>query len=290
MNVKNSIKVLGLVASYRKLGNTEILVKEALMGAEEKGAHVDIVRLTNLKIEPCRGDALCLFKNQPCYIEDDFNSFMKRLFESDGIILGAPAYILESPAILKQLIDRLFSVRQNSPLRGKPASIIVPYATRGWTPMVFVQPLIFLLWLGMKIIRKELFMLQGIGDVLLDDKSLLKAREMGREIVEAIKTGKIEYKGEPGICPFCHENLVRILKDGKTVECPLCGIRGKVKLVEGKIVVEFDESTFHLNRWSPDTLLYHFNYHIVPSRDFYLRTRDIRREKREKYKNYLPLE
>ena len=28
------MKILGIVASYRRLGNTEILVKEALMGAQ----------------------------------------------------------------------------------------------------------------------------------------------------------------------------------------------------------------------------------------------------------------
>ena len=37
------MKVLGIVGSQRKMGNTEILVKEALMGAEEEGAEVDIL-------------------------------------------------------------------------------------------------------------------------------------------------------------------------------------------------------------------------------------------------------
>ena len=35
------MKVLGLVGSVRRLGNSEILTKEALMGAEEEGAEVD---------------------------------------------------------------------------------------------------------------------------------------------------------------------------------------------------------------------------------------------------------
>jgi len=49
------MKILGLNGSERKLGNTEILVKEALMGAEEEGAQVEMLRLTDYKILPCDG-------------------------------------------------------------------------------------------------------------------------------------------------------------------------------------------------------------------------------------------
>jgi multimeric flavodoxin WrbA len=38
------MKILGLNGSERKLGNTEILVKEALMGAEEEGVQVEMLR------------------------------------------------------------------------------------------------------------------------------------------------------------------------------------------------------------------------------------------------------
>lgn len=38
------MKILGIVASCRRLGNTEILTKEALMAAQEQGAEVAIFR------------------------------------------------------------------------------------------------------------------------------------------------------------------------------------------------------------------------------------------------------
>ena len=41
------MKILGLNGSERKLGNTEILVKEALIGAEKEGAQVEMLRLTD---------------------------------------------------------------------------------------------------------------------------------------------------------------------------------------------------------------------------------------------------
>jgi len=55
------MKILGLHGSERKLGNTEILVKEALMGAEEEGAQVEMLRLTDYKVLPCDGLAPCVF-------------------------------------------------------------------------------------------------------------------------------------------------------------------------------------------------------------------------------------
>ena len=84
------MKVLGLVASYRRLGNTEILVKEALMGAEAEGAEVEILRLTDYEIQPCRGGALCLFGTKLCHIQDDLNYLLDKMNESDAIILGTP--------------------------------------------------------------------------------------------------------------------------------------------------------------------------------------------------------
>lgn len=56
------MKILGLIGSYRKLGNTEVLVKEALMEAQRHGAEVDMLRLTDLRIEPCKGCMACAFK------------------------------------------------------------------------------------------------------------------------------------------------------------------------------------------------------------------------------------
>lgn len=286
------MKVLGIVASYRRLGNTEILVKEALMGAAEEGAEVDIVRLTDYRFESCWGDARCVFSNwkERCHIPDDLNLILDKMATSDGIILGCPCYILESPAVLKLIIDRMLSVGPYSKLRGKPAAILVPYATRGWRPMAFVEPNILLLWLGMRVIHRASFLVQGLSDALLDETALSRARNIGRDIAHAIKTGDTTYKGEEGVCPVCHDRLLRILKDGETVECPVCNIRGKVKLVDSKIKVEFDEVDIKRNRWTEENIYNHFAYHIVPSRDYFLKTKEARKQRKGKYEEFLKAE
>jgi len=280
------MKILGLNGSERKLGNTEILVKEALMGAEEEGAQVEMLRLTDYKVFPCDGLAPCVFGNKRCNLTDDFNFIVDKIFENDGVVLGTPCYILESTAIIKQLIDRAFSVNYRSEARGKPATVIVPYATRGWTPYAFLQPNILFLLLGMEVIDRALIHTQAMNEVVLYDKALARAREMGREVAKAVKTGDTSYRGEPGICPICQDRVLRILRDNETVECGVCGLRGKIVVEEGKIKVHFEKDGISNHRFTQENIYRHFTYHIKPSRDYFTRTRETTKAKRERYREY----
>ena len=285
------MKVLGLVASHRRLGNTEILIKEALMGAEAEGAEVEILRLTDYEIQACRGDAICLFNTQPCHIQDDFNYLLGRMSESEGIILGTPIYALESTAIIKQFLDRvIFASTFYSKLRGKPVAIISPYATRGWTSYAFLQPNMIFLCLGMNIIHRALIHAQGLREVAFDEKSLNKANNIGRDLVKAIKTGDTTYRGEKGICPVCHDTNIRILKDMETIECGTCAVRGKISLNGNKIEVNFKEEDIKRHRWTKQNMKTHIAYHVKPSRDYFIKTKELRKEKVEKYKHYLQIE
>jgi multimeric flavodoxin WrbA len=246
-----------------------------------------MLRLTDYKVLPCDGLAPCVFGNSRCNLKDDFNFVIDKIFENDGLVMGTPCYILESTAVIKQFIDRAFSINFRSNARGKPAVIIVPYATRGWTPYAFLQPNMLLLFLGMEVIDRALIHTQAINEVVLYDQALAKVRSMGKELVKAVKTGDTSYHGEPGICPICQDRVLRILRDDETVECGVCGIRGKI-LIEGrKIRVRFDKEAILKHRFTEENIYRHFTYHIKPSRDYFTRTRDITKERRERYRNYL---
>lgn len=281
------MKVLGIVGSQRKMGNTEILVKEALMGAEEEGAEVDILRLTDYKLLPCDGLAPCIFGNTGCNLDDDFNYLLERIYECDSLIFGAPCYILESTAVVKLVIDRMISVNYRSRARGKPAAVIVPYATRGWTPYAFMQPNILLMWLGMEVIDRALLLVQGMREALLYDKMLARVHEIGKRVAIAAKTGDRTYYGEPGLCPLCHDRNIRVLKDMESVECGVCGMRGKLSIENGKIKVDFSEEEFSRARFNVEHMWRHFTYHIKPSKDYFIRTRGLSKDKVKKYKEYL---
>ena len=287
------MKILGIVASWRHLGNTEILTKEALMAAEEQGAEVAIVRWSDYKILPCEGDAVCMFMGSGCKLKDkdDHDFLLHQMYQYDGIIFGAPCYILEVPAIVKQFIDRLFILSsQPSQMRGKPAGVIIPYATRGWIQYAFLQPTIILHFLGMDKIDQVAIHIQAMAEASNDKRALNKARKIGVEVANAVKTGDHRYVGDPGLCPVCHDRNIHIFKDNETVECPTCGIRGRLSVTNGKIKIDFKEDEIGWSRFAEETEYRHFTYEIKPSKNYFSRTWPIVKEKRKKYKDYLDID
>ena len=283
------MKVLGLVGSMRRLGNSEILTKEALMGAEEEGAEVEILRLTEYTVKPCTGCATCLLQERDCVIDDDANFIFNKMAESDGIILGVPCYILEATAIIKQLIDRGFAPMQQNKIRGKAGGVIVPYATRGWTQNVFQQTNTWLLALGINIIDQRLIHVQGLREAPLFERSIASAHALGKNVAKAIKNGDYSYQGEQGICPICHDRNFRILKDMQTVECPVCAVRGSLILEDGRINIVFRQEDINRHRWTEENLRRHFTYHLKPSKDYFVKTKQKRKELVQKYKDYLEI-
>ena len=281
------MKILGLVGSVRKCGNSEILTKEALMGAEEEGAQVEILRLTDYRVEPCTGCAACLLQERDCVIKDDANFIFAKMAESDGIIVGVPCYILEATAIVKQLIDRGFAPMQQNTLRGKVGGVIVPYATRGWTQNAFQQTNTWMLAMGIHVVDQLLIHVQGLSEAPLIQDALEKSRNLGKQVVRAIQTGDPSFQGEEGICPICHDRNIRILKDMETVECPVCAVRGSLKIEDGKIRVVFTPEAIARHRWTVENLQRHFSYHLKPSKDFFIKTKEQRKEMAQKYKDYL---
>jgi hypothetical protein len=141
--------------------------------------------------------------------------------------------------------------------------------------------------LGMEVIDRALVHTQAMNEVVLYDKALARARQMGKEVAKAVKTGDTSYRGDPGICPICQDRVLRILRDDETVECGVCGIRGRIAVEKGKIKVHFDKDGILNHRFTQENIYRHFTYHIKPSRDYFTRTRETTKEKRERYREYL---
>jgi multimeric flavodoxin WrbA len=282
------MRILALNGSVRKNGNSEILLKQALMGAEAEGAEVEILNLADYDIGPCRGCGLCLFRDNVCQVKDYTHKIFEKVDSCDGLILGAPCYFLELTAKVKQLIDRCWIIGHNKVGKStKPASVIVPYATRGWIPFAFMQANILFNVMYLTKINQAAICTQGISEVVLDQDAMDLADRMGREIVTAVKTKDFTYRGEKGVCPSCHDKLLRVLSDRETIECPTCGVRGKLSVVDGKIEVKFEEKTWKDSRFRLDVSYNHYTYHIAPSKDYFLRTKEERKIKSQKYREYL---
>jgi hypothetical protein len=98
-------RVLGIVGSPRRGGNTEILVDEVLRGAEEAGAPVEKVILSKLDIAPCRACDACRITGE-CAQKDDMAALKEKMQWSQIWVLGTPVYWWGPTAQFKTFLDR----------------------------------------------------------------------------------------------------------------------------------------------------------------------------------------
>ena len=101
-------RVLGIVGSPRRGGNTEILVDEALVGAEEAGALTEKVILNKLDIAPCQGCGDCQQTGE-CVQQDDMSALFEKMAQSQVWVVGTPVYWHGPTAQLKAFIDRCYA-------------------------------------------------------------------------------------------------------------------------------------------------------------------------------------
>ena len=278
------MKIVGLIGSYRKLGNTEVLVKEALMEAQRRGAQVSSLRLTDLRIDSCKGCMACAFKLEDCLIRDGWCTFRDAVLESDAVILGAPTYLLGPAGIIKMITDRNIAFTGRAmEHRGKPVAIVGVSGVRGWDPFTLPMLNVFMLTCGLKVIDQVMFYAQGPGEILLEDLAMERARKLGSNIFEAASHPAEEraYVGDHGVCPVCHQNLFSV-KDG-VLECALCRVKAKFEAVNGGIRLVFDSETLKDHRWSEEALLEHFSSAVLPSGPRFLSEKEEIKRRASKY-------
>jgi multimeric flavodoxin WrbA len=99
------MKVIGIVGSPRKNGNTEIITRHALKAVEEEGIETEVIRLAGLNIQPCNACMACQ-NEETCPIDDDLFPIYLRMREADAIILASPVYYGSATALLKALMER----------------------------------------------------------------------------------------------------------------------------------------------------------------------------------------
>ena len=69
--------IVGISCSPRKGGNTEILVKEALEGAREKGGKTQFISVVGKTLSGCIACEKCL-ETAKCSIDDDMQELIVR--------------------------------------------------------------------------------------------------------------------------------------------------------------------------------------------------------------------
>ena len=110
-NTTDHTRILGIVGSPRRNGNTEILIDEVLCGAEEAGALGEKVILNELNITPCQACDECGKKGR-CVVQDDMPGLLEQMQRSQVWVLGTPIYYWGPTAQFKAFIDRWYGAKQ----------------------------------------------------------------------------------------------------------------------------------------------------------------------------------
>ena len=312
------MKLLGL-SDGRPMGNSEVLLKEAMMAAEEvvKGLEVEIIRLQLLTIKPCLGCFKCADparqdRDWKCVLKNDHMEYLcSKLSEADGIILSNPAYLISAPSIIFAIRDRINSGH----IERKPR--VAGYIAVGGSD--FMNLCLPLMPIGFGIISKKVDQMfvpftACLGQVVLNKEAMARARKLGRNVGKAMKMpfDKVEYVGEAmkvsdaevkylsgtmdvpedyvesvvreeDHCPVCHSNLLNL--QGKYVKCAVCDVRGEIKIVGDKVTVTYDEAGLKRVRHGPIEGPRH--QHLVRhSMKLYSENKKEIEEKVQKYRGY----
>lgn len=264
------MKVLGL-SFGRKMKNCEILVKEALMGAEKLGAEVSFIRMINLDIKHCVGCGACSGamkkgKQIKCILKDDYNAVVDAILDADAVIIAAPVYVLAPTGQFKNFVDRFVPAHDGMALEAEenrrrqtgaepldPREFKLRYVgyisvggavTHNWVSFGIPGMQLFNFTTHTKVIDQiDANDMGRRGSPVLDKALIERANRLGQNIAGAVgkNPNEVGWKGDDeGICPVCHCNLLSVGKT-TTVECPICGITGKLSVEGDKVKVEFSD-------------------------------------------------
>lgn len=256
-------KVLGLVVSHRKLGNSEILVKEIMSNIPEECSR-ELIRLTDMEIKPCKACYVCLQPDKTCPVRDDFNFLIGKIREADALIIGVPIYFLGPHGYYKMLTDRLVGAQNHSQdTQGKPCVIVMPYGSKGWEGYSKAACVVMPKLLRMKLVDCWQVHATLPGESLLNPENISYAKALGRELF----TGR-EYHAGSNECPICGSDLFRLLPENQ-VECPICGSRG---ILNSNCSPDFSDSNYR--RFSDQEMDEHFKGWLIEMKDRFLVEKD----------------
>jgi multimeric flavodoxin WrbA len=181
------MKVVGIVGSGRKRGNTETLTRIALEEIEKKGLETELISLAGKKIEPCDGCRSCS-KTGKCHFKDDFGSVFTKMKKADGIILATPVYYGAATPQMVSLISRFYATR-SKPLKNKVGGPIV-VARRAGHNFTLAQLLFFFMISEMIVPGSTYWNVafgRSKGDVLKDEEGISTIKNFGRKMAWLIK-------------------------------------------------------------------------------------------------------
>ena len=187
------MKVIAFNGSPRENGNTTILIQHVLKTLQEEGIETEFIQLGGQLIHGCMACGTCVkLHNKECKItNDNINTYIKKMIEADGIILGSPTYFSMITSELKALIDRAGYVgRANGQLFNHKIGAAVVAVRRAGSMSTFDAINHFFLINGM-IVPGSSYWNVGIGlkkgDVEKDEEGIETMETLGKNMAWLLK-------------------------------------------------------------------------------------------------------
>ncbi|MCF8029388.1 MAG: flavodoxin family protein [Desulfohalobiaceae bacterium] len=217
---KERMSLLGLVCSTRRLGNSELLIKE--VSSRLTTPHqLNLLRLPQFDIRPCKACYACLEEGR-CRQEDDLATVLDALCQADALIVATPTYFLGPQASLKTLLDRGLSFYGRADtLWGKPAVGAAVAGIPGKEGYAKLGMESFLKFLLAEIRASGVFYGALPGEIFQEEDNLNRMEELA-----AALEGR---RSEPsGFCPVCGGDTFRFLSSSR-IRCMLCSNEGEAE-------------------------------------------------------------
>jgi len=300
MTEEKKKRIVGLSCGRLK-GNSEILLKEALMGAEELGVESEIIRAMELRVKPCTGCESCSIamsrgKEARCAIKDDDVPWIleKTLVEDCGLIVSGPVYHLRANSYFEAIHERMLPTMFRNPQVLKKTRVGAIISVGGgepeWTPLGLTSMNIFVQHTRKLVDQIQVNYVGRPGAVLMEEKYLKRARQLGQNVARAMMMPieEVKFVGDETdvSCPVCHCNVLKVPEKLPHVFCPVCWVKGVITLDGDKMKVKWDEEDAKYPRFSERGVFTHLELIKTLQMKFYTEDQEKVKELIKKYVSY----
>jgi multimeric flavodoxin WrbA len=182
-------KVIIVVGSPRKEGNSSLLAEQVFAGAQSAGAEVERFYLHGMNIKACDACDACRGASEvDCVLDDDMKGLLPKLREADAIVIASPIYWFTVSAQTKLFMDRWYALGgpEGHAFAGKRFGIVLTYADTDPFSSGAVNALRTfqdaLTYVGAKIVAMVYGSAWEAGEIKRNKEVMEKAFDLGKKV------------------------------------------------------------------------------------------------------------
>ena len=207
-----TVKVVGIMGSYRKGKIIDSALSAVLAGAEAQGAQTNQIDLLDKHIEFCNNCRGCAqtqeaVRRGPCVHDDDMEAILAEIDNAHAVVMGSPINFGTVTALMKRFIERLtpyaywpwgqaVAPKYRISKADKKAVTITSSACPALLGRILMPNALSIQkkaarTMGARVVKSLYFgPVAGKQDAPLSEKALQKARKTGEDLVVQIQAGK----------------------------------------------------------------------------------------------------